>query len=445
MSDVKISALPAAGPLTGIERVVLNQGGVTKTAAASSLIGGGTSGMRVFNITDYGAVGDGAHDATSAIQDAVTAAGSAPNTYGCVVYVPPGTYVLTDTITFPGPVGRGYYNGISLVGDGPQTSVLSWQGPVSDVTEPVAQRKMALNLRGQVRYRSGGFTLRNDSGLGIGTSVGILLDSDNPGQGTIGGQCTWDTFFVQGFWLGMQAGDITSGHAISEVLLIHPTFWQNGTGLYCADQNTISFALHMLELSGNGIGINSNAAQAIHVYGGSSTGQTICDFYFHGGGAYSVNGMRGEDTYFLTANGVTVYVSACEYKQFTGHFGDWMMDGKGALLQLDSTKVGGKIALSDGDTNIHMVGCTVVDASAPALPFYNRPGLFPYGGLQDSVDHGNPALLTQARYFVQGCWTETASQDRTIVLDQFGTYVANLPVGLTSLTNGTMQATVVAP
>ena len=70
----KISEYPAASALTGAERVLLNQGGATKTAAASSLIGGGTSGIPVFNVKDYGAVGNGVADDTAAVQAAVTAA-----------------------------------------------------------------------------------------------------------------------------------------------------------------------------------------------------------------------------------------------------------------------------------------------------------------------------------------------------------------------------------
>ena len=58
----------------------------------------------VFNVKDYGAVGDAATDDTAAIQAAVTAAG----TYGSI-YFPRGTYFISDTITFPAYYGGRVY------------------------------------------------------------------------------------------------------------------------------------------------------------------------------------------------------------------------------------------------------------------------------------------------------------------------------------------------
>ena len=49
------------------------------------------------NVLDYGADATGATDSTSALQAAVTAAVAAGNS----VYMPAGTYLVTDTITCP--------------------------------------------------------------------------------------------------------------------------------------------------------------------------------------------------------------------------------------------------------------------------------------------------------------------------------------------------------
>src|SRR5690349_8973955 len=95
MANVKVSELPAATLLTGSERVLLNQGGVTKTAAASSLFGGGTSGVDWFNLKDYGAVGDGVTDDSTALQTAIAAV----TTNGGTLYIPPGTYLHQSPIT----------------------------------------------------------------------------------------------------------------------------------------------------------------------------------------------------------------------------------------------------------------------------------------------------------------------------------------------------------
>jgi hypothetical protein len=64
------------------------------------------------NVKTYSAKGDGTSDDTAAIQAAVDAASSA----GGTVYIPGGTYRLTDQIVV--------HNGVSIVGDGPTASVL---------------------------------------------------------------------------------------------------------------------------------------------------------------------------------------------------------------------------------------------------------------------------------------------------------------------------------
>jgi len=62
----------------------------------------------VYNVKIYGAVGDGTTDDTDAIQDAINAAGAAG---GGVVFLPPGTYLVSDTLEF-------YFPGVFLRGAG---------------------------------------------------------------------------------------------------------------------------------------------------------------------------------------------------------------------------------------------------------------------------------------------------------------------------------------
>jgi len=73
------------------------------------------AGYEVFNVKDYGAVGDGSTDDTSAIQSAINAV---PNSGG-VVYLPRGTYKISDTLL----IGNGSSSGpstkqnVSFIGD----------------------------------------------------------------------------------------------------------------------------------------------------------------------------------------------------------------------------------------------------------------------------------------------------------------------------------------
>jgi len=100
----------------------------------------------VYNVRDYGATGNGTTDDTAAIQDAIDAAGAAS---GGVVFLPPGTYIVSDTLTFYYPRvffrGAGMWNtklkrttdyGETIIFGGGQTgtgNVLSDTG-ISDLT-----------------------------------------------------------------------------------------------------------------------------------------------------------------------------------------------------------------------------------------------------------------------------------------------------------------------
>lgn len=79
------------------------------------------------NVLDYGADPTGKRDSTSAIQAAITAAG------GKTVYLPPGTYKITDSLT-------GGTNGIRLAGSGRYDTWLRRTGAGNAITIPAANR-----------------------------------------------------------------------------------------------------------------------------------------------------------------------------------------------------------------------------------------------------------------------------------------------------------------
>jgi len=101
---------------------------VTGNASAITYNQGGTGAQdrtvqsklqETVSVKDFGAVGDGVADDTAAIQAAIDAVGAAG---GGSVYVPVGTYKLTDTLT----VTNDY---VALVGDGSSASVLLGSDP----------------------------------------------------------------------------------------------------------------------------------------------------------------------------------------------------------------------------------------------------------------------------------------------------------------------------
>jgi hypothetical protein len=68
------------------------------------------------------AVGDGVADDTAAIQKALDGVGS-----GSCVYLPPGTYRITDTLALRGPSRGGVLTGVLIVGHGRDTRLV-WDG-----------------------------------------------------------------------------------------------------------------------------------------------------------------------------------------------------------------------------------------------------------------------------------------------------------------------------
>jgi len=87
MANVKISQLPAATlPLSGAEVAPIVQSGITKKAAISAF-------SPYVNVKSYGAIGDGTTDDTTAINAAITAAGT-----DGTVFFPKGTYLVSSTL-----------------------------------------------------------------------------------------------------------------------------------------------------------------------------------------------------------------------------------------------------------------------------------------------------------------------------------------------------------
>jgi hypothetical protein len=78
----------------------------------------------VVSVKDFGAVGDGLTDDTAAIQAAINAAG------GRTVFIPAGTYKITDTLSYNVTKTFGAFSpGIKLMGDGMIKTFLNHQAP----------------------------------------------------------------------------------------------------------------------------------------------------------------------------------------------------------------------------------------------------------------------------------------------------------------------------
>ncbi len=76
--------------------------------------------------TDYGAVGDSVKDDTAALQAALN---DLQQMKYPVLYIPAGTYRITNTLTLPRD-DRGLPIGIKIVGEDPATTKIVWDGPI---------------------------------------------------------------------------------------------------------------------------------------------------------------------------------------------------------------------------------------------------------------------------------------------------------------------------
>jgi hypothetical protein len=105
-----IPQLTDATTVNAADELIIQQGGITKRATGAELAKGLNAINGTVNVKDFGAVGDGVADDSTAIQ----AAANAANTAGKPLYMPKGTYRLVSAVTF--------YKGV--IGDGVGQTVL---------------------------------------------------------------------------------------------------------------------------------------------------------------------------------------------------------------------------------------------------------------------------------------------------------------------------------
>ena len=126
--------------------------GLRRTAFDQSSYAYWTGKYSVVNVKDYGAVGDGVHDDTAAIQAALDEGGH--------VVLPKGTYLTSATLTIPADT--------SLSGDGWDTSIISYSGLGSGIEltgDNVSIAHLQVDCTGSPT--SGGAIAANDGLFGV--------------------------------------------------------------------------------------------------------------------------------------------------------------------------------------------------------------------------------------------------------------------------------------
>jgi len=111
---------------TGTRRQYLSQTGTGSISAAPAWVNGPN-----YNVKDYGALGDGSTNDTTAIQAAINAAANASTSFlGNCVYFPSGTYCVTG-LTIPSTNSSSASFKLVLKGDGPQASTITYHSSAS--------------------------------------------------------------------------------------------------------------------------------------------------------------------------------------------------------------------------------------------------------------------------------------------------------------------------
>lgn len=232
------------------------------------------------NVRDFGANGADTADDTAAFLKAVAAANPAglPQSN---LYIPAGTYYLSQTIV----------NGCSPTNS--HYAAVSWRGDSQETTRLVSSADPAIDF-----CRSAYFTVERLavlSATGSRTDIGIHLGGPGQSGGTQSTVMTFRHVSVGGFGIGMLCG---GDEACSELLCEQCVFNGNDIGWTASNYNALNFTFLQSHLTNNRIGIKVGGpwvTDGFHWLGGSTAGNTEADIEFGNGiGIVEIDHVRAE-------------------------------------------------------------------------------------------------------------------------------------------------------
>ena len=299
----------------------------------------------------YGAVGNGTHDDTSALQSCIDSAASQPGAdrNGGVVFLAPGAYKITSTLLLPTGGGTpGYIQNVSLIGSGALNTQLYCYVSGAPCVK-VQQNRL---------FKISSLSLVNKLGS-QGTTVGLWLTG--PSFGTQTGNAILENMQSNAFSTCFRIGDNSSGAAASEVL------WQDVFTANCAigwkieAANSLNHNFVMTGCSGCGIAFDVLSANSVYWRGGSFSNSTVADIKLEGpSGAYSIQDMRteGENRFLLfggsslCGNNQQVSLHGNQISPSVNNDGYVIENYAGGLSQLDmrGNAILGKISIGPGST-----------------------------------------------------------------------------------------------
>jgi len=230
---------------------------------------------------NYGAVGNGMADDTSALQSALNDLGKSG--HAAVLYIPAGTYRITSTVTLQ---SQQY---VSIIGADPNTTTLKWGGATGGVL---------LHIDGVAYSRFDRLTF-----AGSGTA-GVLVDQSLTGysQGQYfdsGNEYADDVF--QDATYGIRGGNNDLGAAESSVLRCQ-FLRHTGAGIILKNFNALDWFIWYCTFNDNYDGVSNNpGAGNFHVFGSLFQRSTNADIDIGNTGLFSFryNTSIGSKQFFI--------------------------------------------------------------------------------------------------------------------------------------------------
>jgi hypothetical protein len=225
--------------------------------------------------TDFGAIGNGVADDTTALQNAVTFITTSSNNKP-VLFIPAGTYLITSTVTCAAALG------ISIIGADPTTTTLKWGG---------GSNGTLLHIDGVTLSAFKRLTFEGNSASGI-----TLIDQSIVATGGFfdTGNEYVDNIFQNGT-IGIQGG---STQGASESTVLRCKFYNMNVGVIIKNFNALDWWLWYCYFQNCIICVSNNpGAGNYHTYGCYFNTSTSVDLDLQNTGTFNFR-----DCYSLNSN-----------------------------------------------------------------------------------------------------------------------------------------------
>jgi hypothetical protein len=384
--------------------VIAGPGTGNQAATLASILGSPTRGpftaRAIYDVKDYGALGDGSTDDTTAIQSCINAAPS-----GSIVYFPPGTYIVSATIQLSGNITyMGADSGVSVVKQKSGSNLnavmasLGWTAG-TNATSVAPTDIYRLQVQGQPA----------DSGNGHG----IVLQSYQSSieycyvQSTKGDGIRFDT--------ASQSGSVTVSNTMVENHLFRcQVRTTTGAGINIADATNNKLTDGWIRdcivqnPGGNGVNIQASAGWVVagcHVYGCNTNG-IACSFPYQ---------TRIVDNYVEQIGGSATNANYCAIDFYNGFVND---GGDGSVIANNCIRV----TSAGGNASSSLIGIGVQVSS---------------GGTGNVVITGNIILgITDGTTATRGITLVNQNSGSTLNAAVFGNNISGWNSSMLNYPNG---------